>query len=153
MIVYRISSPKWAKDLSGNVAKLYGGRWNSVGLPMLYTSENISLAMLEILVNSSPAFLKNTFSLIKISIPESAKVLTISDTDLPDDWNMYPYPVSTPKIGDGWLQSFESLALRVPSCANDHESNLLLNPLHQDYYKVKIESAKSISFEKRLFDN
>ena len=34
----------------GEGAELYGGRWNSVGLPLIYCSEHLSLANLEILV-------------------------------------------------------------------------------------------------------
>ena len=45
MIIYRLTTEMYKNDLSGTGAKLFGGRWNSVGLPVLYTTENISLAI------------------------------------------------------------------------------------------------------------
>ena len=51
MIVYRLANGEFTHDLSGKGAKLYGGRWNSFGLPAVYTTEHISLAVLEILVH------------------------------------------------------------------------------------------------------
>ena len=52
MIVYRISNTRYSDDISGTGAKLHGARWNSVAVPMLYTAEHISLAVLEMLVNT-----------------------------------------------------------------------------------------------------
>jgi RES domain-containing protein len=52
MILYRFAHRKFAKDLSGTGARLKGGRWNPPGIPVIYTSENISLALLEILANA-----------------------------------------------------------------------------------------------------
>ena len=46
MIVYRFAHPKFAHDLSGTGARLKGGRWNTAGTPVIYTSECISLALL-----------------------------------------------------------------------------------------------------------
>ncbi|HEY0678682.1 MAG TPA: RES domain-containing protein, partial [Chitinophagaceae bacterium] len=40
MIVYRIGRTKWAKLLDGEGARLYGGRWNHIGVPCVYTSES-----------------------------------------------------------------------------------------------------------------
>ena len=60
MIVYRLTSGDHIKDLSGTGAKLYGGRWNSAGLHAIYSTENISLAILEVLVHVKTArFAKN----------------------------------------------------------------------------------------------
>ena len=42
MIIYRFSDSDYKNDLSGEGARLYGGRWNSVGSPMLYATEHIS---------------------------------------------------------------------------------------------------------------
>jgi RES domain-containing protein len=149
MIVYRISSPKWANDISGNGAKLYGGRWNSAGLPMLYTSENISLCMLEILVNVQRQQLKIPFVLVEIEVPND--LITPSVKDLPNDWNLYPHPPSSAQFGDRWLQSFKSLMIKVPSSANEFEYNLLINPLHSRFEEVKIKRTSSFSFEQRFY--
>ncbi|MFY0671827.1 MAG: RES family NAD+ phosphorylase [Bacteroidia bacterium] len=149
MIVYRISSPKWANDVSGTGAKLYGGRWNSPGLPMLYTSENISLCMLEILVNAQRTQLKAPFVLVEIDIPEN--IIEPNINDLPEDWDIYPHALSTTKFGDNWLQSHQSLGIKVPSSTNKFESNILLNPLHQNFEKVAVKNTFQFNFEQRLF--
>ena len=54
MIVYRITNSIYSNDFSGTGAKLAGARWNSKGIAMLYTTEHISLAVLEMLVNGQP---------------------------------------------------------------------------------------------------
>ncbi len=51
MTVYRFTHKKFAGELSGTGARLVGGRWNPVGVSVVYTSESISLALLEVLAN------------------------------------------------------------------------------------------------------
>ncbi len=47
-IVYRAHDPKWAwAPASGAGAALYGGRFNPVGMPALYTSRSFQTAWLE----------------------------------------------------------------------------------------------------------
>ncbi len=53
MEVYHIGSPKYASQLTGEGAKLHGGRWNSIGTPCIYTSESIALCVLEYAANVS----------------------------------------------------------------------------------------------------
>jgi|GEM_PF-4679954 len=65
MIVYRIAQTKYAQDITGSGAKKYGGRWNRPGVAALYTSQQRSLCMLELLVhfNAQAAF-KQDYSFI-----------------------------------------------------------------------------------------
>ena len=71
MIVYRLTSGDHINDLSGTGSKLYGGRWNSVGLNATYTTENISLAVLEVLVHIKKYRLPLDYHLVTISIPDN----------------------------------------------------------------------------------
>lgn len=150
MIVFRIAAPKWAGDLSGNGAKLYGGRWNSPGLPMLYTSENSSLAMLEILVNSPIARLQMAFRLIEIAVPDDLTLLF--KQELPKSWNIYPHDAATAQMGDQWLQEQKSLCLKVPSSANPFEYNVLINPLHPLAIKLQVQQTQPLAFDHRLMN-
>src|SRR5258707_6339218 len=50
MTCYRVVRRKYA-DLTGQGARLYGGRFNPPGIPAVYSSKNIALALLEILVH------------------------------------------------------------------------------------------------------
>ena len=52
MKVYRLSKAQFANDLSGKGAELAGGRLNSKGLPMLYTSSSRALCTAEIAVHT-----------------------------------------------------------------------------------------------------
>jgi RES domain-containing protein len=45
--VWRICRRPFA-DLSGEGARLYGGRWNAPGRPLIYAAESAALAVLEV---------------------------------------------------------------------------------------------------------
>jgi RES domain-containing protein len=50
MTIYRMHrASRSAADYRG--AMIAGGRWNPIGVPMLYTAEHLSLACLEVLVH------------------------------------------------------------------------------------------------------
>lgn len=150
MILYRITSPSRAFDLSGTGAKLYGGRWNSVGNPVVYASGTASLAMLEIMANAEAEWLKRSFSLNILSIPDHLHIERIKPKSLPEDWKNFPYDTFTVDYGDRWLSSRMSPLLQVPSAINPFEFNYLLNPNHKDFEMISIEEVRDISFDLRL---
>ena len=150
MIVYRIAKAKWRNDLSGTGAKLWGGRWNSPGKPMLYTSQSISLALLEMMANTPfEILINNDYYIIEIEIPQ-LKPSTLNKEDLPPDWNKFPYNPMTQKIGDKWLQREDNLIFEVPSAIIPLESNYVLNPNHSKYDKVFINTSYSLEVDNRL---
>lgn len=58
---WRIVKEKHAATaFSGEGARLYGGRWNSVGTSLVYTSGTKALAALESLVHLNPPVISNT---------------------------------------------------------------------------------------------
>ncbi|MDN3654688.1 RES family NAD+ phosphorylase [Ferruginibacter paludis] len=149
MIAYRLAAETYKDDLSGNGAKLFGGRWNSVGLPVIYTTENISLAVLEILVRADPYTIPLTYHLINIEIPDSIQPLIITSAKLKAIWkDDIGY---TQWMGDEFVKSNNGLLLKVPSAVVDQENNFILNPRHADLKKVKIVAVKKFMFDKRLF--
>jgi RES domain-containing protein len=148
MKVYRISKCAYVGDLSGTGAALYGGRWNSKGTYLLYTAGSSSLAMLESVVHLSnlPA---SDYCLIILDIPDNS----IEEADvnqLPKTWNQHPPPAMLRKTGDKFVREGKKLALRVPSAVNEEEFNLLLNPAHPDFAKVKVVRSRPIAFDDRL---
>jgi len=149
MIIYRLAIETYKNDLSGSGSKLFGGRWNSVGLAVLYTTENISLAVLEILVRTDMQTIPISYHLIKIDIPNAIEPQFISSDKLKKDWkNDIGY---TQWMGDEFIKSANSLLLKVPSAIVDEENNYVINPKHNDFKKVKIVKVNKFQFDKRLF--
>lgn len=147
--VYRIANSKHADDISGMGAFLYGGRWNNEGIRMLYTSENSSLSILEVLVyTSSKTFAKK--EIIEIDFPKNS-IMEIPIEKLKKGWDCIPAGDYTKNIGDNWAKSNQSLVLIVPSAINPRERNVLINPLHPEFEELKIVSKESFSFDRRLF--
>ena len=149
MIVYRLSSGEFKNDLSGTGAKLFGGRWNSTGLKALYTTEHISLAVLEILVHVKSYRQPTDYHLITIEIPETAEIITIDHDKLKRNWK--DDLTHGQYIGDEFLIANQSLVLKVPSAIVEQENNFLINPAHPDAEKIKIRSSKIFMFDKRLY--
>ncbi len=150
MIVYRIAPEKYAGDLSGRGAELFGGRWNSAGVPLLYTSESISLALAETLVNTPNAkYLPAGYQLLTLELPNSISLETPGDL-LPTGWNAVPYPSFLAEYGNAFARRGTSLALKVPSAVVPKEFNILLNPRHLEFSLVRILSLEQYEFDARL---
>lgn len=150
MKVYRVCHNIYANDLSGNGARLHGGRWNSPGLPALYTSSSQSLAILELLANTSSAILQQHFLLLTIAIPPGASIRKIAEKDLPVNWNIFPAPLNIQKKGDQWLKEGKELLLKVPSVIVPAEFNYVINPMHPDIGKVRVLSSQALVLDKRI---
>jgi RES domain-containing protein len=149
MILYRIAKCNYAADLSGAGARLYGGRWNSIGQPMVYLASSPSLAVLEVLVHLPPSIFPANFCLAEFDIPESS-ILTADNASLPDDWQDISPPVALKRLGDAFLKQNKYLLMKVPSVIVPQEFNYLLNPLHADATKIKLLEKKPFSFDARL---
>ena len=132
----------------GEGARLYGGRWNSPGTRMVYTSSTISLAVLEVLVHLQEASLLSSYSLIFAGF-DDALVERLDRSRLPDGWRSYPAPSELQRIGDEWVQSQRSVVLEVPSVIVVRESNYLLNPAHPDFSSVVIGEPEPFTFYER----
>ena len=145
MLLYRICKKKYAKDLSGSGSKITSGRFNSKGIAVLYTASSFPLATLEILVHVDKDLLPKNLVLVELSIPNRIIIDEIKISQLGKLWYKYPSPTYCKKIGDDWYKSHSSLALKVPSAVtrNNSDFNIVLNPSHVDFNKVKINSIKN----------
>jgi RES domain-containing protein len=147
---WRIVKSRYASTaFDGEGARLYGGRWNSPGTRMVYTSSTISLAVLEVLVHLQEASLLSSYSLISADL-DDALVERLDHSMLPDGWRTYPAPSDLQRIGDDWVRSQRSVALEVPSVIVVRESNYLLNPTHPDFASVIIGEPEPFTFDERL---
>ena len=154
MFVYRIAKTKHITDLNGTGAKLFGGRWNEKGTPLVYTSSSISLAILESLVHFPFHLAPKDMSLAIINIPDSLFETAIELNSLgkiPKSWREYPPSIETQRFTNKWINEKKSLILRVPSAINSAENNYLINPVHKDFNLIGIDSTTLFSFDIRLF--
>lgn len=149
MIVYRISHAAFSNDISGTGARLLGSRWNSKGISLLYASQHISLAVLEMLVNTNFKDYSTALDLMYIDFPDSLPVTPIELKNLKQNWkDDFDY---TRYIGDEFIRQKESAVLKVPSAVISEEYNYLANPLHPGFKKIKILNTKSFWPDERLF--
>jgi RES domain-containing protein len=153
MYLYRVVRNKYLYDLTGTGSKLSGGRWNSPGIPALYTSASKSLAVLETLTNTPPAILQQDFSILILEIHGKISADEFTEKDLPANWKIYPAPINLIKMGDSWLLARKKLMLKVPSAVIPSEFNFIINPLHQDMKKVKIAAAEKLELDSRVAGN
>ena len=148
MIVYRLSKAQYAQDLLGKGAELVGGRWNSRGNAMLYTSQSIALCVTEIAVHVPLGILPKDYQLIHIEIPDED---LLEMKRLPKDWQSFPHSNSTQMIGDKFLKEHKHLVFKVPSAAVQGEFNFLINPRHKNFNQIKIVKIEDFNFDERLF--
>lgn len=151
MIAYRISKLKFARDVTGDGARLAGGRWNPVGIPVLYASESRALAALEYYVHiPAPRILPRRLAIVSYEVPESVTTETLSIADLPVDWRSYPAPPALQDLGREWVRRGGSFILRVPSALMPEENNLIFNPAHPDIRLLTIKDVRDFEFDSRL---
>lgn len=151
MRVYRILEAKHAPTaFTGEGARLYSGRWNSPGIPMVYAASSLSLAILEMLVNTSTLRLPRDMVYATIDIPEDAAPLPIDLARLPAKWHQTPAPRELALAGDEWVRSLQSVALIVPSAIARIEDNVLLNPEHSHYRRLTFGAVLPVAIDPRL---
>ena len=136
-----------AAAFSGEGAAKTGGRWNSRGVAVVYTSCTRSLAVLENLVHLNPPV---AFKYVAIPLKfDDTLIETFPSNNLPADWRSEPPPMATKAIGDGWVKAARSVVLALPSVITG-ETNYLLNPAHPDFKKITIGKQERFVFDPRL---
>lgn len=150
MRVYRIGRTEHIEDLGGTGARLYGGRWNHRGVPLVYTSESRALATVEFLAHVSLPDAPSDLGLATIEIPAGVSVEQLDVSSLPRNWRGSPAPVELANLGTDWAHSMVSLLLRVPSAIVAHEHNILINPEHDDMRHVRLDKVERYRLDERL---
>ena len=151
MRVYRLCKRAYADPaLDGEGARLWGGRWNPPGRPLVYTSGSLPLAVLELLVNAEAAQLPSDLVTVTIEIPDVVSMATIEAGALPRGWRDHPAPAAVQAIGAEWLDSGRSAVLRVPSAVLPTDFNLLVNPRRPDASHVVVAARGPFAWDPRL---
>ena len=140
MHVWRVCRRPFA-DLSGEGARLYGGRWNSPGRPMVYAAESASLAVLEVRVH---------LDLDWRVLPDDYVLMAIDAGDLVAE-TLVETPADPRAAGDAWVASGRSALLRAPSFIVPESDNVLINPAHRDATRLAVASIRPFAFDARLW--
>jgi RES domain-containing protein len=146
---WRVVKRRFASEaFDGEGARISGGRWNSAGHAVVYTSATTSLGLLENLVHTK-ARLRPFYFAFPVSF-DADLVESLEPGKLPADWRSLPAPSALQRIGNEWVDSMRSCILEVPSVIVPHESNFILNPRHRDFGLLEIGDPIGLDLDSRL---
>lgn len=138
MRIWRLARARFARTPFDGVGPARGGgRWNSRGTYVAYAASSRALAILEILVHIDRNQAPSDYVFVEAEIPEEA-IEALDIITLPPDWQVEPPPAALRAIGDSWVRSNRTLALRVPSAVVPDEANVLVNARHPSIAQLRI---------------
>jgi RES domain-containing protein len=147
---YRISKAAYAATMwSGIGARTAGGRWNSKGVSVVYTSESRALAAMEQLVHLIPPRLLKGYVIASITFDER-RVQRIAAATLPAGWDNPVAPAALRAYGDDWVAAGAYPVLAVPSAIVRDEWNYLINPAHPDVAGFATSAPQAFEYDTRL---
>ena len=140
-----------ADDLSGGGAAKTGGRWNSVGKPVVYSSRTVALAYLETLAHLGREAPRNRF-LVRVVLPDKVwdQALWAKEKDLPKTWRAEPAGIGSVRFGDKWLTAGKSALLCLPSVIVPEDTNVLINPNHEDATLIQARVQRQLVYDPRV---
>lgn len=147
MRVWRLARRAHAA-LDGEGARRYGGRWNSPGLPLVYSSSHLSLAALEALVHFDVDEVPGDLRAFAIEIPDALAQEQVSPDKLPIGWTRQEF--ATRAFGDEWLAAARTPVLVVPSAIIPEETNVMVNPAHPATRGVVVVASRRFVYDPRL---
>jgi RES domain-containing protein len=149
MKAYRIALTPFC-DTSGEGAKLYGGRWNSPGIPAVYASSSLSACLLERLT-IDPELLSAEryllYSVMEFTVPDEL-IFYPNQADLPLDWDHIPAIRASMEYGSNLLKSGIT-CFGVPSVVDRSSINFVLNPYSEFFQKVEVKTYP-LTLDRRL---
>ena len=134
----------------GEGARRFGGRWNSPGTPMVYTSGALSLAALELFVHLDPQEEPSDLIAIQALLPKSLPIESFEASVLPSNWRDLPPPDELRELGDRWVREARTPVLSVPSVIVPRERNFLLNPLHPAIRRIRVVDWEPFTLDSRI---
>jgi RES domain-containing protein len=109
------------------------------------------LAALEYFVNLDPVDAPADLVSVRVDLPRDLKLDRIAVSSLAKNWRSTPAPMELRDVGTNWLGSASSLCLMVPSAVIPEESNLLINPAHPDFGKLRFFRPRKFTFDLRMW--
>jgi RES domain-containing protein len=151
MIVYRLLNKNYGSALSGEGARVAGGRWNSPEIEMIYTSESRSLCTAEVAVNLPTGILPSGYEMNTIQIPDDLNIVEINEESLQTGWKRSPFSTGTQRLGDEFILQRKFVIMKVPSAVVPGDYNYLLNPRHPDFGRIELIKKEPYEFDERFF--
>lgn len=146
---YRIGDPAGAYPIfDATGSRLYPGRWNTPTAPMIYASEHYSTAMLEKLVHGSGRLPPNQH-FVEVTIDAGVSYEMFSEAHNPG-WDA-PTAAISKAYGEAWAQAGRSAILIVPSLVARMEHNILINPAHPEFGRIRPGLHRPVWWDARLF--
>jgi RES domain-containing protein len=145
MLLWRISRHS---DLNGKGGLYAPGRWHHRGAPIVYLAESPAGALIEACVHTSANDIPPSYTLLALQVEDTISQETLDSKTLPADW-IDQVKISR-DIGSVWLESMRTALLRVPSALVPATLNVLLNPLHADAAKIKVNGHYDYPFDPRI---
>lgn len=124
-----------------------GGRWTSPGTPGIYASFSAAAALLEFVAHLEEGWQARD---LLMAVARLSRHDIETPAELPAEWKERPYRESVRRIGDEWSRSCRSLALRVPSALCPTECNLILNPRHPKFARLRTAQLLPLQLDIRL---
>jgi RES domain-containing protein len=150
MQLWRLYPERFRETAFTGAGGLYvASRWNHLGVAMVYCATSPALAAMELFVNLDPNEVPDDLLMAAAEIPDDL-VEALNLELLSADWRDLNN-LACRDLGSGWTASGRSAALRVPSAVVDGDWNLLLNPRHKDFGKIKFLQPKPFRFDGRMF--
>lgn len=152
MLVWRICREAYAHTpFSGDGGLKAAMRWNHKGHRIIYTSQSLSLATLELWVHVDPAEPLVSYVAVPATVPDQIPIYVFEESELPKTWRDDPVPPELRDLGTAWLTSGSTAIARVPSVVVPGEYNFLFNPEHQEFSRVLIGNRIPFVFDRRMW--
>jgi RES domain-containing protein len=133
---YRLCSSRFSPN-SGTGAALYGGRWNPIGVEVVYAAEHYTEV-------------PEDYVLSAITIPDTVKIEIVPKRFLPKGWDAITGSRAGKAFGRKWVKESRSAVLSVPSSIVQSERVLILNPAHPDFPEIQFGKPVPHPFDPRL---
>ncbi len=147
LVSYRLVKQKHTMAVfDGEGARLFGGRWNSPGVPLVYTSDSLALGCLEIFVHLPSYNLLQDYKYMQVRFDSSL----VEDVRLAAGWDARPVSQVSQSIGDHWVRNSVFPILRVPNIIIPEGFNYLINVANPKFKEIGIGSLLPMTFDPRL---
>lgn len=165
MILFKVIHKDYLKtwhDYEKTSSFTKGARWNSAGMPVMYTSSNPQNAMLEIAnYTQNPKQANKLFVMAVFEFPSSMKLHKIEPRELPSTWNDTVKKPAAQRLGDYYLDS-DYDGIIVPSAAINagiatNPSNAIREASYANHVlnleSIGIENIKKLEEHSPIFSN